>query len=170
MKCRGCGGVRIRVGKTPKEPHLDSPRYHHSVHTWLFSAMTAGSHHVAILGCGVIGLSTGLAILEAQSDGPSRSKTRVTIVAKELPGSATSADQKHSAEYASVWAVSTASSVSFAAEYELTGTSFTGRAPRKRCQDRTRTQARQDHVRQDEPAHAGEAMAQGQGRWQQCIR
>ncbi|SPO43462.1 related to D-amino acid oxidase [Moesziomyces antarcticus] len=66
--------------------------------------MTARSHHVAILGCGVIGLSTGLAILEAQPDGPNRSKTRVTIVAKELPGSATPADQKHSAEYASVWA------------------------------------------------------------------
>lgn len=63
------------------------------------------SNHVAILGCGVIGLSTALAILEGE-DGRS-GKTVVTIVAKEVPdlGSGKTT-QKYSAEYASVWAVS----------------------------------------------------------------
>ncbi|CBQ70556.1 related to D-amino acid oxidase [Sporisorium reilianum SRZ2] len=59
------------------------------------------SHHVAILGCGVIGLSTALAILEA--DDGRAAKTVVTIVAKEVPDLGGAA-KEHSAEYASVWA------------------------------------------------------------------
>ncbi|TKY84973.1 hypothetical protein EX895_006053 [Sporisorium graminicola] len=61
------------------------------------------SYHVAILGCGVIGLSTGLAILEGQLQNGPGGKTVVTIVAKEVPDLKT-ARKKHSAEYASVWA------------------------------------------------------------------
>ncbi|CDU24429.1 related to D-amino acid oxidase [Sporisorium scitamineum] len=58
-------------------------------------------YHVAILGCGVIGLSTALAILEDQNG--QGGKTVVTIVAKEVPDLA-GTTKKHSAEYASVWA------------------------------------------------------------------
>ncbi|KAJ1033406.1 hypothetical protein NDA13_001397 [Ustilago tritici] len=59
-------------------------------------------HHVTILGCGVIGLSTALAILEGQQENPRDRRTLVTIVSKEVPdlGHGT----QHSAVYASVWA------------------------------------------------------------------
>lgn len=73
----------------------------------------AASYHVAILGCGVIGLSTALAILEDQIDKPhAGTKTFVTIVSKEVPDVADldvphtlkAARRKPSAEYASIWA------------------------------------------------------------------
>lgn len=74
------------------------------------ASMSTSSNHVAILGCGVIGLSTALAILEGQLDHSQARKTFVTIVSKEVPDLSESGQQasgqKHSAEYASVWAVS----------------------------------------------------------------
>lgn len=78
--------------------------------------MSAASHHVAVLGCGVIGLSTALAILEGEQENPRGTKTFVTIVSKEVPdlqsyhanilGAQKPSRSRHSAEYASVWAVS----------------------------------------------------------------
>lgn len=70
---------------------------------------STSSHHVAILGCGVIGLSTALAILEGQQQNPRAPQTFVTIVSKEVPdvaflGTQRSAKRKPTAEYASVWA------------------------------------------------------------------
>ena len=73
--------------------------------------MSAPSYHVAILGSGVIGLSTALAILEDQQEISRGSKTLVTIVSKEVPhldDKNSESNRKHSAEYASVWAVSSA--------------------------------------------------------------
>lgn len=77
------------------------------------ATMASHSAHVAILGCGVIGLSTALAILEGQSDNVRGSKRLVTIVSKEVPdldygvqNTGIGSAKKHSAEYASVWAVS----------------------------------------------------------------
>lgn len=66
------------------------------------------SKHIAILGGGVIGLSTALALLEDQRGG----KTLVSVVAKEVPdlsgfdfaGAEKVEKRKHSAAYASVWA------------------------------------------------------------------
>lgn len=75
--------------------------------------MAGSSSHVAVLGCGVIGLSTAVAILEGQAENARGSRRYVSIVAKEVPdlddeSRKKSADkgQSHSAEYASVWAVS----------------------------------------------------------------
>lgn len=83
--------------------------------------MSASTRHVAILGCGVIGLSTALAILEDQQDSPQGHRTLVTIISKEVPNidladvdvsravgkpASTWASKKLTAEYASVWAVS----------------------------------------------------------------
>lgn len=72
--------------------------------------MASHSHHVAILGCGVIGLSTALAILEEQGENARGTKTFVSIVSKEVPdmedGFQEASEKRHSAEYASVWAVS----------------------------------------------------------------
>ncbi|SPO22529.1 related to D-amino acid oxidase [Ustilago trichophora] len=65
--------------------------------------MSSTLHHVAILGCGVIGLSTAVAILEDQLENPKARKTVVTIVSKEVPD-IDGVTKKHSAEYASVWA------------------------------------------------------------------
>ncbi|SPO21723.1 uncharacterized protein UTRI_01207_B [Ustilago trichophora] len=65
--------------------------------------MPSTLHHVAILGCGVIGLSTALAILESQLENRKAQKTVVTIVSKEVPDLDRS-NKKYSAEYASVWA------------------------------------------------------------------
>ncbi|SNX82540.1 related to D-amino acid oxidase [Melanopsichium pennsylvanicum] len=66
--------------------------------------MSKPTHHVAILGCGVIGLSTALAILEDQSTKPCRTRTSVTIVSKEVPDFGDGTTSTHSAEYASIWA------------------------------------------------------------------
>ncbi|KAJ9477572.1 DAO domain-containing protein [Pseudozyma hubeiensis] len=73
--------------------------------------MAASSSHVAILGCGVIGLSTAVAILEGQAENARGSRRYVSIVAKEAPDLDDESRKKsvgnaesHSAEYASVWA------------------------------------------------------------------
>ncbi|EST06249.1 FAD dependent oxidoreductase [Kalmanozyma brasiliensis GHG001] len=73
--------------------------------------MASSLHHIAILGCGVIGLSTALAILEDQPQTGRGSRSFVTIVSKEVPnldedsgGAGQSSSKKPSAEYASLWA------------------------------------------------------------------
>lgn len=65
--------------------------------------------HVTILGCGVIGLSTAITILEANQAGSAT--TGVTIVTKEYPqdpsqqcGSAGKSTSTPTAEFASAWA------------------------------------------------------------------
>lgn len=63
--------------------------------------------HVAVLGCGVIGLTTAITILEACKD--KTTKCRVTIVAKDYPrapsdATAVPSTYRASADFASAWA------------------------------------------------------------------